>query len=164
MIHNMKLPAMYFVFCRLYPFPPPPPATTAVLGPTLLVISLLLTDTVSPLRSCYSHEGRGFVRPTKKTIVGLLVFNPLWGAEYRVGAVDVCFNRFDINAGLYLSVWGGGGIVGDCKKVLRIAATEGLWQEYCCVDLKVFFKAYSCKLFSTGALSHGILTKPWARK
>ncbi len=43
-----------------------------------------------------------------------------------MGVVNVFLNRFDISAGLYLNVWRVGGFGGDCKKVLRIAATEGL--------------------------------------
>jgi hypothetical protein len=42
----------------------------------LPVISLLLT--VSSVRLVYPYDGRGFVGHKKKTIVGLLVFNPLW--------------------------------------------------------------------------------------
>ncbi len=45
----------------------------------LPVISLLLTNTVGPVRACLSSDGRGFVGPKKKTSMGLLVFNPLWG-------------------------------------------------------------------------------------
>jgi hypothetical protein len=60
---------MYFVFCRLYPVYPPRHCGRVWVLP---VISLLLTNTVSvsvsPVRAC---------GPKKKTIVGLLVFNPL---------------------------------------------------------------------------------------
>ncbi len=63
---------MYFVFCRLYPFSPSHHGSLWVL-PT---ISLILTNTVSLVQACLFP--RGFVGPKKKTIVGLLVFNPLW--------------------------------------------------------------------------------------
>jgi hypothetical protein len=66
---NLTRP-MYFVFCRLYPFSPQPPRQC--LGP-IPVIAILLTNIVSPIRL----GGGGFVGSKKKTIVGLLVFNPL---------------------------------------------------------------------------------------
>ncbi len=53
--------AVYFVFCRLYPFS-------------------LFFLTIALYRRCglaLSYDVRGFVGPKKKTIVGLLVFNPL---------------------------------------------------------------------------------------
>jgi hypothetical protein len=50
----------------------------------LPVISLFLTDTVTPVRACSIHMiGRGFVGPKKKTSVGLLVFNPLWASTHN---------------------------------------------------------------------------------
>ncbi len=41
------------------------------------IISLLLNNTVSPVQA-YPNGGRGFVGPKKKTVVGFLVFNPLY--------------------------------------------------------------------------------------
>ncbi len=67
--------SVYFVFCRLYPLLPL--STTGSLW-ILPVISLLLTNTVSPVRPGLSYDGRGLVGPNKKTTVGLLVLNPLW--------------------------------------------------------------------------------------
>ncbi len=60
---------MCFVFCRLYPFSPS--VTTAVFGSYL---SSLLTNT------CIKDVGLPyhFVGLKKKTIVVLIVFNPLW--------------------------------------------------------------------------------------
>jgi hypothetical protein len=65
------------VFCFLSYFPLLHPATKAV-----FVISLLLTNTVSPVQAClmpilYSYDWRGFVGVKKKTSLGLLAFNPL---------------------------------------------------------------------------------------
>ncbi len=60
---------MYFAFCRLYPFSPQHHGSVWL----LLVISLLLTDTESPVQACpaYPYDGRGFVGPKKNTIVCL---------------------------------------------------------------------------------------------
>jgi hypothetical protein len=83
---------MYFVFCRLYLFSPQPPR--AVFGSYLS--SLLLTD-VSPHRRyglAYPHDGRGFVGPQKKTIVGFLVFNPLCGARYFKGVAGLWIRKY----------------------------------------------------------------------
>ncbi len=45
----------------------------------LPVVSLFLSNSVSPVRACpIIYVGRGFVVPKKKTTVDLLVFNPLW--------------------------------------------------------------------------------------
>jgi hypothetical protein len=47
------------------------PSFPAMLGSIwiLPVISLLLTNTVSPVRACLSYDERGFVGPKKKTTV-----------------------------------------------------------------------------------------------
>ncbi len=68
-------------------FTPSPPSHHGIVW-VPSVISLLLTNIVSPVRAWYGiMDGRGFVRPKKKTIVGLLVFNPLCGARYFKGVV-----------------------------------------------------------------------------
>ncbi len=63
----------------------------------------------------------------------------------------------------------GGGGIGNClggndKDGFRIAASEGLtlldFEKNTVVRTLVFFTAYSCKLFSKGALSHRIITEP----
>jgi hypothetical protein len=69
---------MYYVFCRLYSSPPQPPQQC--LGPTCH-----LTNTVSPVGACLSIWWARFRETHKKTIVGLLVFNPLWGRVWRQG-------------------------------------------------------------------------------
>jgi hypothetical protein len=60
---------MYFVFCRLYLFISSHHGSVWVLP----VISLLLTNTVSPVYElALSYDGGDFVGPEKKTIGGLL--------------------------------------------------------------------------------------------
>jgi hypothetical protein len=61
---------MCFVFCRLYPFSPPSHHGSVWVLP---VISLLYCQCWLAL----SYDRRGFVGSKKKTITGLLVFNPL---------------------------------------------------------------------------------------
>jgi hypothetical protein len=78
MVDNWPLPFLallsegptHFVFCLLYPFsPPPPPSHTAVLGSYLSSLYSLLT--LYPRGGLvYPYDGRGFVVPKKKTIVG----------------------------------------------------------------------------------------------
>jgi hypothetical protein len=63
---------MYFVFCRLYPFPP---ATTAVFGYYLPVISLLLYNTVSRVRAFLSIWLERFRGSQKEDERGPLIFN-----------------------------------------------------------------------------------------
>jgi hypothetical protein len=65
---------MFFVFCRLYPFSPSHHSRVWVLP----VISLLSTYTVSPVRACLIIWLERFRGTNVKTIVCLLVFNPLW--------------------------------------------------------------------------------------
>jgi len=87
--------SMCFIFCRLYP------ATTPVFG-SYPVISLLLTLTL--YRRCglaYPYDGRGFVGPKKKTILRLLLINPLW--FYRHSAVSFVITcKVSIDLQMYL--------------------------------------------------------------
>jgi hypothetical protein len=57
-------------------FTPSPPSHHGSVW-VLPVISLLTLNRLAGLPN-HIYNGRGFVGPKKKTIVGLLVFNPLW--------------------------------------------------------------------------------------
>ncbi len=70
---------MYFVFCRLYPFSLQPPRLC--LGPTCL-LSTLNYHCIAGAGLITVYDMRGFLGPKKKTIVGLLVFNPLWSKPW----------------------------------------------------------------------------------
>ncbi len=67
-----------FIFCRLCPFSPKPPLQCFSVWLLSPVISLALTDSVTPVRACLSIWWERFLGPKKKTIMGFLVFNPLW--------------------------------------------------------------------------------------
>ncbi len=66
------------VFCFLSSLPLLLPATSAMFGSYLPAISLLLTNPVSPVWFCLIIRWERFCGTQKKTIVGILVFNPLW--------------------------------------------------------------------------------------
>ncbi len=68
---------MYFVFCRPCPFSPQPP--WQCLGPTCHLSTLkFLLILYRRCRLAFPYDRKGFVGPKKKTIMGLVVFNPLW--------------------------------------------------------------------------------------
>jgi hypothetical protein len=61
---------MYFVLCRLYPYPQPQSKGQC------LSSSYHLSTLKCGCRLAYPYDWRGFVRTKKKTSVGLLVFYP----------------------------------------------------------------------------------------
>ncbi len=82
-IHQQRGLCILF-FCRLYPSSPQPP--WQCLAPILPFISLLIANTVPPIRRCglaYPYDWRGFMGAKKKTSVGLLVFNTPWRTLYN---------------------------------------------------------------------------------
>jgi hypothetical protein len=81
--------ANLFVFCRLNPFSPQPPRQC--LGPSCPVISLLLTNTVSPVRACLIILWERFRGTQKEDDSGPLGIQSSLGNTDEVGSKETDF-------------------------------------------------------------------------